>query len=72
MRPILALTLFCACLSAVSAVADPLTDPNADAALRKTRLWMPEPVPKLQQLHPVQEPRQPVVKPTPQDVEPAK
>lgn len=72
MRYILMLTLFCTCLSAESAAADPLTEPNADATLRKTRLWMPEPVPKLQRVQPVEQPRQPVVKPTPEDSGPAK
>ena len=56
MRYILALALFFTGLSAAPATADPLTNLNNDASLRKTRWWMPEPVPKLQRVQPIRRP----------------
>ena len=67
MRPILMLALFFICLSAISAAADPLTKVNNDASLRKTRLWMPDPLPKFQRAQPIQRPSRPVVEPIPED-----
>jgi len=63
MRYILMLALFFTCLSVSSAAADPLTNLNNDASLRKTRWWMPDPVPKLQRVQPVH-PSRPVFEPT--------
>ena len=67
MRYILTLALFFTCLSAISAAADPLTNVNNDASLRKTRWWMPDPLPKFQRAQPIHRPSRPVVKPTPED-----
>jgi hypothetical protein len=64
MRYILMLALSFTCLSVASASADPLTDLNNDASLRKTRWWMSDPVPKLQR---IRRPSRPVVEPTPED-----
>jgi hypothetical protein len=56
MRTILLLALFFTCLSAASAASDPLTERNNDASLRKTRWWMPDPLPKFQRSQPVHRP----------------
>jgi hypothetical protein len=56
MRHILLLALFFTCLSAASAASDPLTERNNDASLRKTRWWIPEPLPKFQRAQPVHRP----------------
>jgi hypothetical protein len=72
MRYILMLALFFTCLSAASAAADPLTERNNDASLRKTRLWMPEPLPKFQRAQPVHRPASPLVEPAPEDSGPTK
>lgn len=67
MRYILMHALFFTCLSTASAAADPLTNLNNDASLRKTRWWMPEPVPKLQRVQPIHQRSRPVVEPIPED-----
>ena len=67
MRYILMLALFFACLSVAAAAADPLTNLNNDASLRKTRLWMPDPLPKLQRAQPIRLPSRPVIEPIPED-----
>ena len=67
MRYILMLALFFTCLSAASAAADPLTERNNDATLRKTRWWIPDPVPKFQREQPIRRPSRPVVEPIPED-----
>jgi hypothetical protein len=72
MRYILLLALFFTCLSAASAAADPLTERNNDASLRKTRWWIPDPIPKFQPVQPVDRPARPGVEPIPQDLGPTK
>jgi hypothetical protein len=72
MRYVLMLALFFTCLSAASAAADPLTERNNDASLRKTRSWIPDPVPKFQSAQPVHRPSRPVVEPAPEDSGPTK
>jgi hypothetical protein len=72
MRYILMLALFFTCLSAGSAAADPLTERNNDASLRKTRSWIPDPLPKFQRVQPVHPPSRPVVEPIPEDSGPTK
>jgi hypothetical protein len=67
MRHILILALFFTCLSAASAAADPLTNLNNDASLRKTRWWMPDLLPKFQRAQPIRLQSRPVVEPTPED-----
>jgi hypothetical protein len=71
MRYTLSLALFFTCLSVASAEADPLTNLNNDASLRKTRWWMPDPVPKFQRVESVR-PSRPVVAPAPEDFGPTK